>query len=100
MIKILLDITQHTLFKLVLGIFAFALVGAFLVIIFEGSMNTQFTHISDAVWWVLVTMTTVGYGDKVPVTTGGRIIGIFIMFFGLSLISIFTATVSFFYPAI
>jgi voltage-gated potassium channel len=94
MFKILIDITRHTLFKLFLGIMVFALIGAFLVIIFEGTINSQFTHISDALWWVLVTMTTVGYGDKVPVTTGGRIIGIFIMFFGLSLISIFTATVS------
>lgn len=94
MFKIFLDITRHTLFKLVLGILVFALIGASLVILFEGSINDQFKHISDAVWWVLVTMTTVGYGDKVPVTTGGRIIGIFIMFFGLSLLSIFTATVS------
>ena len=48
----------------------------------------------DAIWWALVTMTTVGYGDKVPITPGGRIIGIVIMFFGMALISLFTATVS------
>jgi len=52
---------------------------------------------SDAIWWVLVTMTTVGYGDKVPMTTGGRIIGIIIMFFGLALLSSFTATISSFF---
>ena len=39
-------------------------------------------------------MTTVGYGDKVPVTIGGRIIGVFIMFFGVALLSLFTATIS------
>jgi voltage-gated potassium channel len=94
MIKILLDLTRHTLFKVVVGILLFAFIGALFVIFFEGPINNQFRHIGDAVWWVLVTMTTVGYGDKVPMTTGGRIIGIFIMFFGLSLLSIFTATVS------
>jgi voltage-gated potassium channel len=40
----------------------------------------------DAMWYAIVTMTTVGYGDLVPVTTGGRITGMFIMFTGVAII--------------
>lgn len=94
MFKIIKDLIHHTLFRIIIVILLFAFIGAILVTIFEGSVNHQFGAIGDAIWWVLVTMTTVGYGDKVPMTTGGRIIGIIIMFSGVALVSIFTATIS------
>ncbi len=40
---------------------------------------------SDAVWWVFVTITTVGYGDRFPVTNTGRIIGVLVMIAGVGL---------------
>jgi voltage-gated potassium channel len=40
----------------------------------------------DALWWSVVTMTTVGYGDFFPVSPGGRITGFFLMFTGLGII--------------
>jgi len=94
MLKIIQGIFRHTLIKVIIGISLFALIGAILVTIFERDINVQFGALSDAIWWVLVTMTTVGYGDKVPMTPGGRIIGILIMFLGVALLSIFTATIS------
>ena len=45
-------------------------------------------------WWAIVTMTTVGYGDFAPVTTAGRVFSIVVMFGGISLISLLTATIS------
>ena len=48
----------------------------------------------DGIWWAVVTMGTVGYGDKYPVTTGGRIVGIFLIFTGIGLMSLVTATVA------
>jgi voltage-gated potassium channel len=48
----------------------------------------------DALWWSLVTITTVGYGDLYPVTFWGRIIGIIFILLGFVLFSIFTAVVA------
>ena len=45
-------------------------------------------------WWSAVTMTTVGYGDKSPVTLGGRIIGLFWMFLSIIIISALTGSIA------
>ncbi len=94
MLKTLLEIAKHTLFKVVLGITSLVFVGAILENLFESGINEQFSALGDAIWWAVVTVTTVGYGDKVPITPGGRGIGIILMFLGMALISVFTATIS------
>jgi voltage-gated potassium channel len=48
----------------------------------------------DALWWAIVTVTTVGYGDKYPVTAGGRGVAVVLMLVGIGLIGILTATVA------
>ena len=48
----------------------------------------------DGIWWSVVTMTTVGYGDKTPKTQGGKIIALIWMFSGLLFISGLTASVA------
>ena len=48
----------------------------------------------DGIWWALVTVTTVGYGDITPATTLGRFVAGTLMFFGLGLIATVTAIVS------
>lgn len=45
-------------------------------------------------WWSAVTMTTVGYGDKAPVTLGGRLVGLIWMFTAIIMISSFTAAIT------
>lgn len=45
---------------------------------------------SDALWWVYVTITTVGYGDRYPVTNEGRILGAFVMLVGVGLFGVVT----------
>lgn len=51
--------------------------------------DAQITNLIDAFWWASATVTTVGYGDVVPVTEPGRILGIVLMFVGISIIGAF-----------
>ena len=50
------------------------------------SPNANITTGGDAIWWGIVTITTVGYGDYYPVTTLGRITAVFVMFAGIGII--------------
>tara|TARA_B100001121_G_scaffold184879_1_gene161492 strand:+ start:211 stop:672 length:462 start_codon:yes stop_codon:yes gene_type:complete len=54
----------------------------------------QIKTFGDGIWWALVTITTVGYGDITPVTLAGRFIAGTLMFVGLGLIATVTAIVS------
>ena len=56
--------------------------------------NTQMKTLLDALWWCIATVTTVGYGDVVPVTSLGRIMAIIYMFFGITLIAVLLAVIS------
>ncbi|KRF28552.1 hypothetical protein ASG91_08895 [Phycicoccus sp. Soil802] len=50
--------------------------------------------IGDALWWAATTVTTVGYGDRYPVTTTGRIISITLMVVGIALVGAITASIA------
>jgi len=56
----------------------------------RNSPSANITTASDAVWYVIVTITTVGYGDKYPVTNPGRIVGVLIMVTGVGLFGVLT----------
>ncbi len=84
----------------VIGSLVLVLFGAGLLVwLFERRANPgQFPPdargLGAAFWWSAVTMTTVGYGDKAPVSLGGRIVGLFWMFAGILMISSFTAAIA------
>ena len=69
------------------------LIGGAAIMVVEGQTGT-FSNFFSSIWWVLVTMTTVGYGDMVPITPVGRVVATVIILAGVILISTFTATVS------
>lgn len=66
------------------------------VFLLEHTKNPQFSQISDGLWWAFVTLTTVGYGDIVPITGGGRIVGVFTMIFGITIYSLMIANLTYF----
>lgn len=64
-------------------------VGGLLVLNFESNMaNANIKDSADAIWWAVTTITTVGYGDTYPITLEGRIVGMVLMFTGISLFGI------------
>jgi voltage-gated potassium channel len=60
----------------------------------EHATNPGFATIGDALWWGIVTLTTVGYGDIVPKTTAGRFAGIAIMFTGIAVLGVLAGSLS------
>ena len=72
-----------------------ATVGGTIVLFLELRAGTgKIGSIAEAIWWAIVTMTTVGYGDYTPKGTGGRTIAVMIMFIGISLTSFLTGTIA------
>jgi len=72
--------------------------GALGIFIVEGGdSNPGIRSFGDALWWSIVTATTVGYGDVSPQTMEGRIIAVVLMLTGIGVIGIFTATVANFF---
>ncbi len=78
---------QYALFITFLSAFIVLSASSVLMIQFEGrSPDANITTGGDALWWGLVTITTVGYGDAFPVTTLGRVTAVFVMFAGVGII--------------
>ena len=49
---------------------------------------------ADGLWWAVTTVTTVGYGDRYPTTTEGRLLAVILMIMGISLVGVITASVA------
>ncbi len=60
----------------------------------EHHPNSNIKTAEDALWWSFVTISTVGYGDKYPVTTAGRVIALFLIFSGMGLMGTFTGYIA------
>lgn len=92
-------LVQHIFKRRTQGALTAAAIIAVLMIIFssiailqvEDDPNSNIKTAEDAIWWAYVTITTVGYGDKFPVTTEGRFIAALLMTVGVGLFGTFTA---------
>jgi voltage-gated potassium channel len=63
----------------------------------EHATNPDFATYGDALWWGIVTLTTVGYGDIVPITYTGRIAGVLLMLTGVATLGIISGTLATFF---
>jgi voltage-gated potassium channel len=82
-------------------------VGATMILVFvaalaeldveRGQPNTRIHDFADAIWWSIVTITSVGYGDIAPVTFVGRVIAVGMMIAGIALLGTVTATLASFF---
>ncbi|KSA14984.1 ion transporter [Maribacter dokdonensis] len=62
---------------------------------FENEVQPEnFSSIFDSLWWAIITLTTVGYGDVYPVTVGGKVFTFFILMIGLGIVAIPTGIIS------
>ena len=60
----------------------------------NGPVNSNITTGNEALWWAWVTMTTVGYGDRTPVTAGGRLVAVVMMTVGIGCFSTLSGLVA------
>ena len=77
---------------LVLVVIEFA--GMAVYMVEQGQPGANINSAGDAVWWGLVTITTVGYGDRYPVSANGRIVGTLLLFAGIALFSVLTGFIA------
>ena len=88
--KSLNKILIYLLFVLILV----TIIGTIEYVIENGEPGSGFTDLPSSIYWAIVTMTTVGYGDITPVTTLGRILSALIMVLGYTIIAVPTGIVS------
>ena len=93
-------IFSKQILKAVGSLLLLSLIAGLLVWSFERRKNDEMFGdgnaggIGHGIWWAIVTMTTVGYGDKAPKTIGGRIVALIWMLFSIIFIAIFTANIT------
>jgi voltage-gated potassium channel len=70
------------------------ILGSIAILQFEAGTGSNIETAEDALWWAAVTITTVGYGDKYPITTEGRLVAVALMVAGVGLFGTFTGFVA------
>ena len=88
--KSLAKILVYLLFVLILV----TIIGTIEYVIENGEPGSGFTDLPSSIYWAIVTMTTVGYGDITPVTTVGRMLSALVMVLGYTIIAVPTGIVS------
>jgi voltage-gated potassium channel len=81
--------------KVIVTTLFFGYIAAIQITIIERvSPSGNIKNFSDGLWWAFTTITTVGYGDRYPTTTEGRILAVCLMVLGISLLGVVSATIA------
>lgn len=83
--------TQPVFFAITFLVFIFVMGSATTLYLIEKDINPDLNSFLNAIWWSITTITTVGYGDVLPVTNVGKIVGILMMLAGTGLFCCYTA---------
>jgi len=89
-----LEIVRKSQLPKIIAFLTFICVVSGMIILMLETENTGFANLIDSTYWAIVTLTTTGYGDKVPLTPWGRLFAGFVMLAGIAAASFFTATIS------
>jgi len=88
-------LAESTLLAVTLVVIVVVSLGSILIVLIEAPVEgANIKTGSDAVWWSIVTVSTVGYGDRFPVTDTGRLIGTLMIVMGVSLFSVLTSYIA------
>ncbi len=85
-------LAESVLFAIVyVGLIVVSVGSVLIVMVEDDAVGSNITSGGDAIWWTLVTVSTVGYGDQYPVTAAGRLIGTLMIVVGVGLFTSFTS---------
>lgn len=94
-----LTLRKENLPKLIIFVLIIIVLGGIFIFFVEkgkavGDSEQMFSQFFDGLWWTVVTITSVGYGDKYPVTEIGKVFAIFLMFIGVIVTSTLSGTIA------
>ncbi|MGD9202293.1 MAG: potassium channel family protein, partial [Chitinispirillia bacterium] len=92
--KIFHIIKTGTGFKIFLFFFSLILLSSLTVYLIERKINEGFLSFFDSLWWTIVTVSTVGYGDRLPISFWGRAIAIITIFVGIGITGTVTGRIA------
>ncbi len=100
----LFAVMQRIFGKALRGRIAIYVIGSSMLLVFLSALavleaerpapHSKITNFGDAIWWACETVTTVGFGDFVPVTIEGRVVAVGLMVCGLALVGVIAATLA------
>lgn len=90
-ITFIYDVKNKILYKIIIFFLIVLCIGYLGILFFEYGQNEKFENFLDIFYFLIVTITTVGYGDKFPQTIGGKLTTLFVIIFSILFIALFSA---------
>jgi len=85
---------KFELFILLIAVSFVTFIGGVVIYVFEAQENEKISSIFDAIYWSLITISTVGYGDITPTTPEGKVLTMVLIVFGIGFISFATSIIA------